>query len=401
MNERIVRARAFLDRHTGTIVAVLVVCALLGGYLTYGTHIDPGVETETIEESSWSSSGQYSHQARVTMNTPVFDRGDVLRDRPSYFNSVTPILNGTLRYAYEATEGGELRVEAEHALVLRSVSDADGEESVEYWRIEEPLGSATAESVGPADTVRAPFRLNVTATGLRLDAIEEDLGGTPGQTEILVQSDVTITGTRNGANVDRTRTYEMRIDPEGNVYSVEGDEAQTDSGSQTRDVSVEATYGPVRGIGAPLLVLVSLIGCLGLAVGRWQGIVDVTETEREWLEYAASSREYEEWISRGRIPDEALAGPRISVETLDGLVDVAIDSNRRVLEDRDRGVCVALVDGLAYTYNVPPAVRSHKDGSSPEVASDTDDERDASAVASEASEEDGSDEEDDPDDGAE
>jgi hypothetical protein len=348
-----VRVRRLVDDYAVPVVGMLVVVVVLGGYVTYVSHVDPGTETEVVEDASWSSTAQYSHQAQVTTNTSVFDRGTVLQNRGSYLTAVAPVLNGTFSYRYEATDGGDLQVGTDHVLVLRSVSEGEGQDIVEYWRIEEDLNATSADSVGPGDTVDTAFALNVSDVNRRLDSIDEELGGTPGQTAVLVQTRVTLSGTRNGQPVNQTRTYEMRIDTQQNVYSVGNDGPQTNSGEQTREVTVEATYGPVRTVGAPLLALVSLLGAFVVAGGHWQGVFDVTDAERTQLDYTSAYQEYEDWISTAHVPDSALTGPQVAVETLGGLVDVAIDSNRRVLEDQDRGLCVVLVDDVTYVYEIP------------------------------------------------
>lgn len=380
MSRWVVRARLFLGNNLGAAVGVLVILALAGGFLAYPAHVDPGTDTERVEESSWSSTGQYAHQASVTVGTTVFDRGDVLRNRASYFAAITPTLNGTFVYEYRATDGGDLRVAADQTLVVRSVAETgsgtQSGETVEYWRLEEPLGSRTVESVAPDDSARVPFSVNVSRITGRVEAIEEELGGTPGQTEVVVRSDVRISGTRNGQEVDTARSYRMQIDADTNVYSVDGTDPETESGQQFREVTVEATYGPLRTIGGPLLVLVSLAGLLGLAVGRYLETFTLTDAERAWLDYASTHDEFEDWISTGRVPAELLDGPQVDVETLDGLVDVAIDSSRRVIEDRDRGLCVIILDEVVYSYEIPPGVlsesRSDPLATPPERSADVD-----------------------------
>jgi hypothetical protein len=340
------------------IVVALLAVALVGAYFSYAPHVDPGTETEVVEDARWSSSGQYSHQATVLRNTPVFASGTVLRNRGSYFARVSPILNGTFVYQYDATDGGDLQVNTTTAVVLRSVKQSDGEEQVEYWRLEEPLGSRSAESVGPGGSVGVSFSMNVSAMNNRLSRIDEQLGGTPGNKEIVVESRVGVTGTRNGRPVNQQRVYEMRIDAGGNVYSMSNAGPQTNSGVLTSEVTVEATYGPLRSLGAPILSLLALLTCLGLAVGWYLDAFVVTDGEQTWLAYTESHREFDDWITTGRLPEEMLSAPRSPVDSLDGLVDIAIDSNRRVIEDRDRGLCGVFVDDVLYTYEIPAVVRS-------------------------------------------
>ena len=350
-----VRLRMFLSEYFVVLVVALLALTLVGAYLAYPPHVDPGTEVETVEDARWSSTGQYSHQATVQRDTEVFEVGTVLRNRGSYFERVTPVLNGSFFYRYEATDGGDLQTNTTLLLVLRSVGD-EGEQV--YWRLAEPVGSTSATSLSPGDTVRASFSTNVSAMTDRLSAVDEQLGGTPGTKELVLQSQVNLSGTRNGEVVDRQRVYEMRVDSQGNVYSVENAGPQTDSGVLTSEKIVTASYGPLRSVGGPLLALLSLLGCLALAVGRYRGAFAVTDADRTWLDYTESRREFEEWITTGRLPEEMLSAPRVPVDSLSGLVDVAIDSNRRVLEDRDRGLCGVFVDEVLYVYEIPTAVRT-------------------------------------------
>jgi hypothetical protein len=375
-----VRLRMLLEEYLVVIVVALLALALVGAYFSYAPHFDPGTETEVVEDARWSSSGQYSHQATVQRDTEVFSNGTVLRNRGSYFARVAPILNGTFVYQYDATDGGDLQINTTTAVVLRSVGEGDNDEQLEYWRLEEPLGSRSAESVGPGSPVGVSFSMNVSAMNNRLSRIDEQLGGTPGNKEVVVESRVVVTGTRNGRPVNQQRVYEMQIDAGGNVYSVANAGPQTNSGVLTSEVTVEATYGPLRSLGAPLLALLALLTCLGLAVGWYQDLFVVTDAEREWLTYTESYREFDDWITPGRLPEEMLSSPQSSVDSLDGLVDIAIDSNRRVIEDRDRALCGVFVDNVLYTYEIPAVVQS-ADRSDPLAADDATDGEHGSPIA--------------------
>ena len=349
MSRQSVRIRRFLSDAFVYLVLVFVALALVGGYVTYGTHVDPGTEVETFEESSWSSTAEYSHHAVVQRETDVFEEGTVLENRPAYLVSIAPVLEGTHEYDYRATGGGDVTVTVEQTRVLRSVGD-DGE--FEYWREEEHLTTETEESVEPDEAVAVPFSVNVTEASVRVDEIEAQLDGTPGTTEILVESRLHLDGERNGQPVDETVVHEMGIDDQGDVYSVETEQL-TDSGQQMGQEEVTATYGPLRTIGSPLLLVVSLVGLLGLAVGHWQQRLEVTEDEREWLAYRKSVDEFEEWVSTGSLSEDALARTTIQVENLEDLVDVAIDSNRRVIRDRSRDLCAVLLEDTVYTFEPP------------------------------------------------
>jgi len=48
----------------------------------------------------------------------------------------------------------------------------------------------------------------------------------------------------------------------------------------------------------------------------------------------------DDWITVARIPEEGRDAAAIEVGTLEGLADIAIDTDRRVLEDPDRNLFV-------------------------------------------------------------
>jgi hypothetical protein len=350
MTTWIAQARLFLSDNIAYVIAGLFVVALIGAVLAYPPYVDPGTETTEIEESSWSSTAGFTHQAIVTEQTDIFKRGEILSGRESYLKAVSPELNGTFRYQYQASEAGDIAVAANLTLVMRSVA----EEGPEYWRTEQHLASANESSLGPDEQIAVPYSMNVTAVTERIAEIEEQLGGTPGSTEIIVRSDLVLAGERNGVTVDTQTAHNMTISTQGNVYSIEGAEPVRDSGQQFREETTEMSYGPLRTALGPLLVVVSILGVVGLAVGHLLDWWKVTERDRRWFEYQSTRAEFDEWITDGDVPPAVDEKTTIDVQSLKGLVDVAIDSDRRVIADQSRSVCVVVLEDAVYRFD-PPA----------------------------------------------
>jgi hypothetical protein len=358
----LLRVRQALGNNLIFVLLVCLVAALLGGYLTYTTHVEPGVETEQFQESSWSSTAEFTHSAPVTGNTSVFSDGAVLRDRSTYFVDVMPVVNGSFEHTYRATEGGTLDIDSEQTVVLRSVGERDGTE-LEYWQMEEPVATGGASDVEPGETETFSFSLDVAGQMAAADDIEQELGGTPGSVELLVVSEFVISGVLNGESITDEYTYETRVSVEGNIYQFEETGSYEESGQQLAEREVEATYGPLRSTAGPVLAALGVLGGVAVVAGRHRGTLSVSQTEREWLAYRAMYRKYEEWISTGHVADTALPPSRVTLDSLDGLVDVAIDSNRRVIHDRGRSCHIVVVDETCYTYD-PPASPS-RPGTSP------------------------------------
>jgi hypothetical protein len=340
--------RLVVADNAGVLAAVLLAVAALGGVGSYTTHADPGTEIEQRAVSSWSSTATYTHEATVQTETDVFEQGEVLTGRSAYLQSIAPVLNGTLQYNYDASAESSLTANARLTLVLRSV----GENTV-FWRDERTLTTRTVDRLGPGEQFSVPFSVNITAQQQRIERIEEQLGGTPGETELAVQSQLRLTGQRNGVAVNETIQHGLSIQTSGGTYSVSADGPATDSGRQIERTAVTASYGPLRSVGAPALVVLAVVCLAALAVGKVTGWTTVPERERTWVAFQSERQTLDEWITQGTIPPDASADRVVTVDSLEGLVDVAIDSNRRVLEDESRELFAVLLEETTYRYEPP------------------------------------------------
>ena len=356
MREWLGQARLFVADNAGVLAVGLLVVAALGGFASYTAHADPGTEVQQRQVSSWSSTATYTHQATVQAETPVFERGETLTDRSVYLEAIAPVLNGTFQYSYEASAGGSLTANATLTLVLRSVG-----EDTEFWRDEQILATETTQSLNPTEEIDIPFSVNITDQQNRTEQIEEQLGGTPGESEIRVQSTLRLTGQRNGQPVNETITHGLTIQASGGTYSVTTDSAATNSGRETESVRVVASYGPLRSVAGPLVAVFSVLGLVGVVGGKLSGWATVSESEREWIDFESERRTFDEWLTQGTVPADAMDGQTVDVDSLEGLVDVAIDSNRRVIEDHSRNLFAVLLEETTYRYE-PPTPPAERDG---------------------------------------
>jgi hypothetical protein len=344
------RIRSALDGQFAAVVFVLVVALLVGGGLTYGAY---GTTETTVKQERTAQAqyvGTFDHEADVAVDGPVFDAGTTLSNRTTYFTRATPVLDGTFRYSYSATDGGNVSVTATVEAVFRSV--ADGENGGEYWRVTRPLNRTTA-SLSPGETVRLAFSENVTELLNESQRYDESVGGTPGSLEVAFVADVTTEGTVNGQSIDRSRTYRLGLDADDSVYRLDDPGTITNGTQQTRAVRTQVQAGLLGRLGGPALLVVSLFGLLGLGTLRYQGRLALSEDERAYMAYERDRNEYDEWITAARLPPAARDGPTVEVASLEGLVDIAIDSDRRVIENGDDSEYVTVVDDVVYRFAAP------------------------------------------------
>ncbi len=348
---RRIRWRALVEDRFGVLVGVCLVLAAVGGAVAYSAHLTENTTTRTEPVATWESSGEFTHRATVIEDTEVYSAGQVLRERTTYFRALTPTLNGTFAYRYEASDGGDLTATATVVLVLQSTEQREGE-TVRYWRVESELGEPRTRSARPGEVVRVPFSLNTTAVRSRLDRIDRQIGGTPGETESILEVRLDLEGTRNGRSVDERRSYRLPVAVGGSVYRVEDPGPITDSGEQERTVTVPDPPGPVRAVGGPVAAGLGLLGAGALFVGRSRGVFRTTERERDLLAFRGARQEFDDWVTVANLreidPDSV-----VKVESLEGLVDVAVDTDGRVLQDRSSDVFVVFDGAKSYVFSPP------------------------------------------------
>lgn len=107
-------------------------------------------------------------------------------------------------------------------------------------------------------------------------------------------------------------------------------------------------------VGGPALAVVGLLGLVGLVGARWAGHTGLTASEAAYLRYRADRAEFDEWLTRIRLPAATREGPTAEAEGLADLVDYAIDSDAAVVEDRAAGRYQVRGPDAVYVFE-PPA----------------------------------------------
>lgn len=368
------RAQAVLSNRFSVVLAVCLVLAAVGAGLVYTTHVDPGTETETRTVSSLTVESEYAYSAEVTQQNPVFATGTVLDGRDTFFTRISPELDVEVTTRYAAPSAEDVTVQMSSTLVLRNV----GEEGTVYWRETEPLTTETASPVAPDETVTAAFDLNNEAINARAASIDEQLGASPGQTETLVTTDIVVEGTVGGVPTTRSQTIDMTIDRTGETYTVDEPGLQSDTTEQTEEVTVERSYGMLRSVGGPLLLIVGLAVSGSLGYARREGTLDLTPAEREYLSYRDDRSEFDEWITTFQLPASVHDRPEAEASSLRDLVDFAIDNDTGVVNDPTTGCFHAVAGECVYTYRPPHA------GSDDETAASADDDERANVTVATA-----------------
>lgn len=340
-----IRVRKHLDNWLLVVVVLLLVVGLLSGWVVYETHLNPGTVTEEETIATWSEEMHLTHQAEVRQPNPVFGQNQTLENHPHYFTSVSPELGGTYTYQYGASGDSELDVQLSTVLQIRSV----GEDGEPYWQRTEPLNQTQVDELSPEEPAAVSFEVNVSEKLEEVERIESQLDTRVGSPEIAVVVETHVTGVVNGDQISHVYEDTIAVEPANGLYRVDAGSGIQESHEQTRVIESEATYGPLRSYGPLGLILFALTGLITCLSLRYVGSLAPSDQELAALKQYQQRSEFDEWISRGRIPAETLTGPGVELDSLTDLVDVAIDTNNRVIEDSRTGAFIVIDDDWYFT----------------------------------------------------
>lgn len=382
-----IRLRSVLNEWIIVIVFLMLALAAVGGYMTYTAYENPGTTVETEQVSSWEANGTYTTAARVTKPNPLYPIGTTLQGNPAYFTAASPIIDGQFRFGYNATGSGSMTMTAQQTLILRSISN-DGTGTTEYWRTTKPIGQRRMDDVGPGEMMTASFEWNVSRQYLRAQNISERLNNPPGSTQLLVVSTVQMEGTVNNQPVTEAAQYRLPIEVNGATFEPAGVQGSALTGSTTTQVTRQQTYGQLWRLGGPGAIVFGLLGLITVAyIYIGTELLSISDAERRFVTFQSSRDEFDDWITTAELPEAATDRPTASVETLEGLVDTAIDIDSRVLTPPGETAFYVPHDDLLCVYRPSPEVQSVMEPNSterttvPESSKDTVDESESSETS--------------------
>jgi hypothetical protein len=342
-----VRVRHLLASSFELAVVGCLLLAAVGGVVAAGEATAPDTRTVQRDAANWTSNATFDHRATAREDAIVFERGQVLRNRSLYFTRVSPVLNGTYRYRHTG-DADPATVTVDLRLVVRSVDPGAGSDEV-FWRVEDTLNSTTVTAEA-GDTVRVPFTVNVSEQTERSQRIAERLRSDPGRTQVVVVAETRSSTTLDGQAVRDDRTDRLFVESDAATYSVDANTSGAYTRTTQEAVTVPVPTDPLRLYGGALLAVLGLVGAAALVrADRTDRLALDAATVRD-LERHAERAQFDEWISVGRVPataDEQV----VRIDTLPDLVDVAIDSGRRVIEDPEAGQFVVLDGDTRYVLD--------------------------------------------------
>ena len=352
----ILRLKYLFAQYWRVLVPTLI---LLSAIAFAGAAVGAVSEQETqqraIETDSMTVDTTLSTQATVTGNTTLYEEGETLVDMPVYLHSATP----EVTIVAETTMPSDRSVSVTQQIVLELSATRDGEV---FWSDTQTLAIDTEDVTD--GTIRTEVSVDVQElTQEQLTAVTAEAGGI-GTIEAEIAAEALYdTGRYTGRT--RARTPMSITDRAYEVETPQTDE-QTNTTTVVQDVPV--TRSTVGITGASLTIPERTVGFVGrnltisgrTLAGVFAGLAALVLAIVVWLvarrieDFETFRKRYTElryadWISQGKIP-EAGSYIRVPVESLVDVVDIAIDSQKRVIHDPTRDAYAVVDDNHLYEF---------------------------------------------------
>ncbi|RZV11707.1 hypothetical protein BDK88_0588 [Natrinema hispanicum] len=327
------RLELVLARSGREIAIVLAVVGVLSIAATGWAVANP-VTTTTPQFDEERVTTDVGTSAVVTQNTTLWTEGDRLTDSPVYMLNESPELTIHPETRIQNASGGTPIEDGtvRHELVLRFEAVRNDES---FWNETRPVLRESPSIDNGVATSNAT--IDIEALRQRQRQLEREVTGV-GSIRLTMEFHTEYdTGRHQGS---MTTTTPVTITDEAYWLGGSLSESATHS-HQSGSTRTTESRSPA------LIGGLSVLGTLALA-----GAVFVTRrspADIDAARRAVHEQRYAEWISQGSIP-MWIGDHHVALETLEDVVDVAIDTNERVVHDEQRDLFAVLSDGVIYYY---------------------------------------------------
>lgn len=347
-----VQARAFADKWFVVIVVVLLFVSAVLGWWAFQVNMVPDTREEERLVESWSESSSYTHSALIVNDSLPFAEGSVVRNRPIYYFNLSKDLDGTYGYTYEADDG-DLAVTTDTFLLIRGGELENQEINQSFWQVARPLETARSDSLAPGEQHTVAFTVDIRYVLETITTVQRQLGSTEGLVDVRVRSISTVEGEVEGEAVSRTYESDLVMVVNPAIFRVIEADVVSERHQSFATAEIIVQPSPTEAYGSIGLFVLSLVLLASLGVARVNGSFELSEEERELLAIVRQREQHSDWITTGTFPAERNYDQTILVDDLRGLIDVAIDTNKRVIEDTQLGVSTVLDNDYIYMYVRP------------------------------------------------
>ena len=319
-----------MEKKKAIFIVSIVILALLSAFSIYSAYVDLKPKEVEVKRNVTIGSYElyYDYYSIVSQENPLWEVGSKLSGRNVFFPRISPILNVTFNLILPEEN---FEVEYETKLVIMSSS-----QEITFWKIEKTL--ASGKTGLNSKNLSYSFSLNVPEIEKKIESIERSLEFKGGSKVVKVVTSVYATGKVEGVKSVVKDSVEMTLKLSGSYYTVS---------TAVKKGKIEKT-SKVKRIVPPsqkdyvIAITKTLVPVAGIAAAVYlYRSSSLSEDEK-------ALRKFKKWISSGKLPE--LRMTTIELESLEDLVDAAIDTGERVIHDRVKGVYFFVRNNVLYIY---------------------------------------------------
>lgn len=352
------RLRYLLGRYGKVFVVSLVLMstvAFASAALAYTAAPETRQVTEQTDVQSFKTTVNTS--ATVTGNTGIYESGRTLSNMPIYLFGASPNVTVTAHTAVPEDRA----VNVSQQITLELYATRGGEV---FWSETKTLAADAERVINGTLVTETTIDVREVRSG-RLSEVQSEAGDV-GTVRAKIHADTvykshtyegSLAVTAPVEMTDRSYAIDAPLSDERShatpvTRTITGSGQEVTTGTPvTSNPATQAGFLPGLGSGTPSMdtVIRVVLGVVALVAAFMIRRIYHRLPEREELRRAYDRVRYGDWISQGQIP-ESDAYERIAIEEFVDLIDIAIDSDKRVIHDRDRDL-YAVIDGTIIYYH--------------------------------------------------
>lgn len=323
----ITRLKYWVGNNWMFLSVVLFTLFIVSAGIAVSTYTNPPVEVIETTEDEQRISIATSSSAVVNEENELYEKGEVLENRPVYFSQLVD----NISYHTHVTAPIETETEVEAKSELMLVGETtDGEQ---FWSTVRPLSSSTATIVRTEQKVHT-VKLNITEIQSELGEKKSDLNGRG-----VFSTTLRTTVEYDTGQYTNTEQLTSELSADGNQIRI-----QQPSATQTHaDTQIIRTERDPINQRLVAFVLAGIILMILLA----STVIYGPRIDTDKLQYDIEHIQYAEWISEGEIPTSPDREP-VKIDNLSDLVNTAIDMNGRVIYNDTYNVYGVITDDILY-----------------------------------------------------
>lgn len=319
-----------------SVISILLICSIIWTYVS----INQKPEAAEPKETSLVITPHY--KVITTKDVKSWPAGTVFeQDMAAYFYATRPKINVTPVIETNGMGEGLLNGSIQLEAAIRAVND----KSMVYWSYlisKTSPQSFTISGSSPSKFTAPDFYIDVVDAYEQVTGISDELMFYNALYQLVITSNITLSGTVDGVPVEKNITQSLPLSLQQSSFSAPSakDVASSFSIANQTLTQTPPSFFDLIGSNYIAFLLDLVLAALLIAL--------IIKYNRANSKPSKEHKRYREWITEGIV--DVNARHTINILSLEGLVDLAIDLDKRVIFDSAANKYYVLPEDNVYVY---------------------------------------------------